>query len=313
MKLRTLWRSHLRLLLLGSVLLVFAPWPAPAQKSVFGMIGKDIEHAARDIGAVWLSPFDADVRDLLAGVVVVGAGAAVSPLDDDIDRWAVRNANSFDVLKPFRKDGVLYGGGRLAPVAGVLYVTGIVIKNQKLRDGITGCGATWLSNNVLRHQVLYRLVGRERPDPTRGTSPPPGAEPGEQYRFDIPNNNVDLTTNDDWGWNSFPGGHIANIMGCASFFNNRYDFGFVEPILYAFAGAIWVARLADRAHWNSDQLVGTVFGYAIGREIAKRQLKREADRAATATAGSSAIPVSREGLYFVRTSDAVRLGWQLTF
>lgn len=309
MKLRSHWRSRSRSLLLAYLLLVAAAWPAAAQKSVLGMIGKDIEHAGRDIWAVWTSPFDADPRDVLAGLFVLGAGVAISPADDDVDRWAVRNANSslVDVLEPFRKDGVLYGGGRLAPVAGALYVTGIIVKNQKLRDGITGCGATWLSNNIVRHQVLYRLVGRERPDPSRGDNPPPPAEPGDQYEFDIPNRS-------DWGWNSFPGGHIANIMGCASFFNNRYHFGLVEPVLYAFTGAIWLARTFDRAHWTSDQLVGTVFGYAIGREIARRQLRREAERAAaTAAGGAATLPVPTEGLYFVRTGEAMRVGWQLRF
>jgi len=316
MKLRSRWRSRLRTLVLAVLLLAVGVWPAAAQKAVLPMIGKDIEHMARDIWAVWTSPFDAHPHDMLTGLFVLGAGVAISPIDDDVDRWAVRNADAsvFDVLEPFRKDGVLYGGGRLAPVAGALYVTGIITKNQKLRDGVTGCGATWLSNNVLRRQVLYRLVGRERPDPTRGNAPPPGADPGEQYRFDIPNNNTDPVTNDDWGWNSFPGGHIANIMGCASFFNNRYNLGFVEPVLYAVVGAIWMARTVDRAHWTSDQLVGTVFGYAIGREVAHRQLKREAARAVPAAAGgAAALPAPAEGPYFVRTGEGVRVGWQLRF
>jgi hypothetical protein len=103
-------------------------------------------------------------------------------------------------------------------------------------------------------------------------------------------------------------------MGCASFFNNRFDLGFVEPLLYAFTGAIWLARTADRAHWTSDQLLGTVFGYAVGREVAHRQLKREAERAATAAAGGSAtLTPPKEGLYLVKTGETVRVGWQLRF
>src|SRR5688572_31481087 len=42
------------------------------------------------------------------------------------------------------------------------------------------------------------------------------------------------------------------------FRSNRFKMGFVEPVLYAFAGAIWIARTADRAHWTSDQWLGTV-------------------------------------------------------
>src|SRR3712207_3005890 len=135
MELRSHRRSGLRSLLLAGLFLVAAAGTAAAQKSVLGMIGKDIEHAGRDIGAVWLSPFDASARDLLAGIFVIGLGAAVSPADDDIDRWAVRNQNSsaFDVLEPVRKGGFLYSGNALAPVAGAVYIVGIVTKRQGLR------------------------------------------------------------------------------------------------------------------------------------------------------------------------------------
>src|SRR3712207_3637563 len=124
MELRSHWRSRLRSLRLAALLLVAAAVPAAAQKSVFGMIGKDIENAGRDIGAVWLSPFDASARDLLAGIFILGLGTAVSPADDNIDRWAVRNGNSsaFDVLEPVRKGGFLYSGSALAPVAGAVYI-----------------------------------------------------------------------------------------------------------------------------------------------------------------------------------------------
>jgi hypothetical protein len=294
----------------AALFLVAAAVPAGAQKSVFGMIAKDIENAGRDFGAVWLSPFDASARDLAAGVFVLGLGAAVSPFDDEIDRWAVRHANSsaLDVLEPVRKGGFLYSGSALGPVAGAAYIVGIVTKKQGWRDAIMGCGATWLSNNTMRHQVLYRFIGRERPDSTRGGDPNwPAAEAGDQYDFEL---------NDwegaPWGMHSFPGGHIANIAGCAGFFTSRFDWGYVEPVLYVFTGAVWVARLFDRAHWNSDQVVGTAFGWAIGREIAHRQLRREAARRAATANGSSSVAPS-DGFYVTRTSEDVRVGWQIRF
>jgi hypothetical protein len=301
-------RSYLRAVLLGSALIAYAN-AASAQKSVPGMIVKDVEHAGRDLVALWTSPFDAKPNDILAGLFLIGSAVAISPIDDDVDRWAVRNADSrfFDALEPFRKGGALYTGSRLAPVAGALYVTGIITKRQGLRDAVAGCGVSWGANNVIRHQVAYRLVGRERPDPTRGDNPPPAAEPGDQYHFDIPNR-------DDWGWNSWPGGHIANIVGCVSFWNNRFHMGFVEPVLYALAGAVWIARTADRAHWTSDQFLGTVLGYAIGKEIAHRQVKREAQRTRDGGIGAAAPTLSpSDGLFVARTGEAVRVGWQRRF
>ncbi len=303
-----LW-SYSRAVSVALAMLVGAGHAAGAQKSVMGMIGKDLENAGRYLLAVWTSPFDASAHDLVAGVFLIGSAAAISPIDDDVDRWAVRNANSdlFDALDPFRKGGALYTGNRLAPVAGALYVTGIITKKQSLRDAVVGCGVTWGANNVIRHQVVYRLVGRERPDPTRGTAPPPAAQPGDQYNFDVPNSG-------DWGWNSFPGGHIANIVGCTSFLNQRFHLGYAEPVLYAFAGAVLLARTADRAHWASDQWLGAVLGYAIGREVAHRQLKREAARAAAVANGSiGQLTPPADGLFFANAGGGVRIGWQRTF
>jgi hypothetical protein len=295
---------------LASALLAGAGESAAAQKAVPAMIGKDIEHAARDIWAVWTAPFDASGPDLLTALMVLGVGTAMSPIDDDVDRWAVRNRDSrffTDVLKPFRKDGDLYGGGMLAPVAGAAYVVGIITKKQGMRDAILGCGATWLSNNMLRHQIIYRFIGRERPDSTRGEDANwPQAEPGDQYNFQL--NDFDGAP---WGMHSFPGGHIANIMGCASFFNHRFKWGFVEPILYGVAGAVLLARTADRAHWASDQWVGTVFGFAVGKEVAHQQLRRKAARDAAAANGIGAAP--NDGLYFVKGVDDVKVGWQFRF
>lgn len=313
MELRSRWRSLSRTLLLASALLLAAESRLAAQeKSVPRMIGKDIEHTGRDIWAIWTAPFDASGHDLLTGLAVLGVGVAISPIDDEVDRWTVRNKDNwlFNAVEPFRKDGALYGGGVLAPVAGAAYVVGIITKNQSVRDAVTGCGATWLSNNVLRRQILYRFIARERPDSSRGEIANwPEAEPGDQY-------NIKLTgfEGNEWGMRSFPGGHIANILGCASFFNHRYKWGYVEPVLWAVAGAVWVARTADRAHWTSDQWVGSAFGFAVGKEIAHRQLRRKAEREATAAGGSGALmPAPRDGFYFVKGAEDTRIGWQIRF
>jgi membrane-associated phospholipid phosphatase len=311
MKLRSQWRSYVHSLTLAGALVVTAAWPVGAQKSVPAMIGKDFEHAARDVWAVWSAPFDANAGDFLTGLFVLGAGVAISPLDDDIDRWAVRNkdASALSVLDPVRRGGFLYGGGRLAPVAGVAYVVGIATKNQDVRDAVMGCGASWAANNVLRQQILYRFIGRERPDSTRGRETNwPAAQPGDQYNFKLYG-----LSGSPWGMQSFPGGHIANVVGCASFFSNRFHWGFVEPVLYLFSAGVLVARTFDRGHWTSDELVGTVFGYAIGKEVAHQQLRRVAARTVTAAGSSGASVSPKDGFFVVRGADDMRVGWQVRF
>ena len=44
---------------------------------------------------------------------------------------------------------------------------------------------------------------------------------------------------------------------------------------YIFSLAIGVGRLADGHHWASDLLVGGVVGFAVGKAIAERQLRRQ--------------------------------------
>ena len=66
------------------------PEEAGAQ-SVGRMAVDDITNAARDFGAIWVAPFRGSRQDyLLAGGTLAGA-AALSPFDDNVDRWMVAN------------------------------------------------------------------------------------------------------------------------------------------------------------------------------------------------------------------------------
>lgn len=298
--------------LVASAFLTFiSPSPAEGQ-SVGRMLVDDLKYAGGDLWAVLISPVQGSGRDWLLGAGIVAAGAAVSPLDDEVDRWAVRDSASalFRALKPFRKGGVFFQGNKLVPVAGGVLVAGYATGNRDLRDGVFGCAASWAANNQLRHQVLYRFIERTRPDPDkdeRVNSPP--ARHGDQY-------DIGFAVRDTaWGDNSFPGGHVANLASCVSFLNSRFHMGAAEPVLYGIAAAVGVGRIGDRAHWLSDQLVGTVFGYAIGREVSRRQLRRiERDREAGAAALAEIPRLAGSGLYLIRDpARGMGLGWRTGF
>lgn len=295
----------------AAVLLAAGATEAAAQ-SVGRMVVDDFKHAGGDIWAIFTSPVDATGRDWLLAGATLGAAAAVSPLDDDIDRWAVRNRDSrfFRMLGPVRRGGVAYGGNRLVPVAGAVLIGGYIAKDQRIRDGVFGCAASYAANSQIRHQVFYRFVNRTRPVPGKDdalTAPP--AQHGDQY-------DISLSLGDSsWGNNSFPGGHVANIMTCATFLNERFDMGLVEPVLYGFAAAVGVGRIVDRGHWTSDQVVGVVFAYAIGREVALRQRKRLERNREAGIVEATAIPrPQREGFYLIRDeARGIGLGWQRHF
>ena len=286
---------------------VMLPAVAEAQ-SVGKMVVDDVTNAARDFGAIWISPFRASGKDYLITGGVLAAAAALSPLDDDVDRWAVRNRDRgvLDAIRPLRRGGDFYSINKATPYVGGLYVVGLLTKKRGIRDGIFGCAAAYGANTTIRHQVVYRLIGRNRPDTIRNRPEgyvPVGATQGDQYEFRFPSKG--------YGDHSFPGGHVATMATCASFLSHRFEMGPVEPALAILVTAMGVGRIADQGHWLSDQVVGAAFGYAVGREVARRQkrrLEREKERAPfeeTASGGT--------GPYIGADENGTRIGWQHSF
>jgi membrane-associated phospholipid phosphatase len=288
---------------LGGAALLLLPAVLPAQ-SVGKMLETDFRNFGGDVWAVWTSPFRSAPRDWMSVGLVIAGSAAISPFDDEVDRWMVRNKDeaAWSVLKEVREGGKAFSGTYLTPAAGLTLVYALATKNTKIQEGLFGCLASYTSGSVIRNYVVYYLIGRERPDSSRDdnvTSPP--ADQDDQYHFKIPGKS-------DWGMHSLPAGHAANIMSCATYLNTRFEMGYVEPALYALTLGIGAGRLVDRRHWSSDTFLGMGFGYVIGREIAKRSLSRAA---AEGAAGAAASAIS--GAYFAPSRNGITLGWKTTF
>jgi membrane-associated phospholipid phosphatase len=282
------------------------PDEAVAQ-SVGRMALDDVTNAARDFGAIWVAPFRGSDRDyLITGGMLAGA-AALSPFDDNVDRWMVahRDQGLLDAIKPLRRGGDFYSINKATPYVGGLYIVGLATKHRGIRDGIFGCAAAYSANTVIRHQVVYRLIGRNRPDTLRDHPEgyvPSGASDGDQYVFHFPSRG--------YGDHSFPGGHVATMATCATFLSHRFELGIVEPALGVLVAAMGVGRMADQGHWLSDQVVGVVFGYAVGKEVARRQ-KRRLDREKK---GAAETRTAIRGTPYVGTSrNGTDLGWQVSF
>jgi membrane-associated phospholipid phosphatase len=283
----------------------------PAQ-SVGKMFVDDIRWAAQDFAAIWMSPFKGDARDYLITGAVLGGSAAVSPFDDDVDRWAVKNRDRglLDALSPIRSGGDFYSLNQATPYVGAAYLVALATKHRGLRDGIFGCASAYAAGTTIRHQVVYPLLGRDRPDTVRdrpeGVTGPP-AQHGDQYRFEVPSRG--------WPSHSFPGGHVATMATCASFFGHRYDAKWADPVLIGLVTAMGIGRIADRGHWTSDQLVGTAMGFAIGKEVARRQLKRleKERRPPTARPNVEARAEPRGNPLIIRNANGTQLGWSHAF
>jgi len=289
--------------LVAVVALAAAASPTRAQ-SRWENLGNTVKSSAGDAWDVWTSPLRGTSRDWLTAAGAVGASAAISPLDDDVDRWAVNHRDDavFEFLKPLRPGGWAFSGSKITPVAIGALVLAVAVDNQRLEEGLFGCATSYGSSSVVRTFVVYPLVTRTRPDPERNNGP--AASQGDQYDFDFPGSGK-------WGQHSMPGGHLANITACVTFLTSRYHLGrIVEPVLWATVAGVGVARTLDRAHWVSDEMLGLAFGYAVGKQVALRSSRRDAKR----TSSGADAPEGRESSLFVAPGlNGTRIGWQWGF
>lgn len=190
----------------------------------------------------------------------------VAANDAAIQEWVSDHPEvvAIEVLEPFRaRHGLLSELGRNHKImrgAAAGYVVGLVTGWDWLREASFGCAIGNTANGLARGAV-YRIIARTRPSST-----------DDPYRFDVPGG--------DWEDHSFFGGHGANAFTCASFFANRWDLGYAEPVVWALATGVALGRMPDQAHWASDTLVGVGFGLVVGRMIATRYRHRDAQAAA---------------------------------
>ena len=284
---------------LGALLAVL-PANVRAQ-SVGRMVGYDVLHAGGDIVGTWAAPFHSTARDWLGAGAVLALSAAVSPLDDDVDRWFLDHQKDavFSSLKEFREGGRAFAGSTITPAALGVYIIGVATKNRGIRDGVWGCVASYASESVVRTQVMYRLVGRLRPDSLRDDHVQIRSEQGDQYKFYFPGSNA-------WGKHSVPAGHVANVAACASFLSHRFGNPYVTIPAYAITAGVGVGRLVDRRHWTSDTVLGALFGYAVGKEVAQRSRERlHRDSGSGDNGGGELLLGSSDG--------SMLIGWHLTF
>lgn len=226
--------------------------------------GEDLLNAPGDMLHVWSAPLRAGVSDLPALIFVTEAVVVTSAFDEGIQRWIREHPDELPLrlLEPLQHPAPLSYLGRsllLQPISALLYAGGHAAGSDALRDAGIGCATTQIANTFARH-AIGRMTGRLRPMYGGGSS------------------DFEPLAWSEWDRRSFPNGHGANIMACASFWNHRLDLGAAGPALYAFAVALGAARVTAGAHWASDTVFGLVFGWAVGREVAGRFAEREADR-----------------------------------
>ena len=282
----------------ASIIAVFAG-PLQAQRTAKSVL-RDLEHGIRDMLYVWASPLHADADEWATFAASAGLVGATLVIDDDVDRAMLEHPNSafMKALDPFREgsDGGVFNlgsGKRLQPLSGILYVLGFAFDSRALRDAGLGCASTQQAS-ILVHHGAYAVIARERP----------ATASGNQYLIELGGG--------PWEKHSFYGGHAGNIMGCVTYWNERFDLGPAEPVLYALALGVGLGRVADQRHWLSDTMAGMLIGHAFGRVIAHRARARAApppeEMVAPEEGGGFYLDMGRSS-----GKQTLVLGWRRTF
>lgn len=213
--------------------------PDPPKDSARSFV-KDIVF---DQKQVWTSPFRM-TRQNSKWWVIFGAATGVLLATDH--RSAQQLPNTKDQLTVSRHVSQLGAVYSLAPIAGGLYLGGVLSGQSKLRE--TGfLGAEALVDGLIVSQVFKYTTGRERP--LQGD--------GGGHFFH--------------GGDGFPSGHAIESFALAAVIAHQYrDKKAVVLLSYGLATAIAASRFSAREHYLSDVVAGGAMGWFIGRYVSER-------------------------------------------
>jgi hypothetical protein len=215
-----------------------------------GQCLKDVGH---DQVGIWTSPLRIKPRDAFWLVPFAAATGVALHYDAQAQQELGFDKTRIDVSNTISDVG-LYGsmGG-----AGGLYLLGLATHNSHLAE--TGrLGEEAIADGLLVVEALKLASNRERPDEGdgRGGFWPHGTR---SYEAD----------------GSFSSGHAIATWAFAEVVASEYPSKPVQFGAYAFALAISASRVTARRHFPSDVLVGSTFGYLIGRYVVHHRTAKD--------------------------------------
>ncbi len=183
------------------------------------------------------------------GVTAAGT-AALFLVDDEFDHWA--DGFRDDIPDGLVDFGIRYGNPQNNyAVTGGVYLTGLFLRNEKLRRTGVLLIASATAGGFLQ-QVSKRIIGRARPK---------SGDPSSTYKpF-----HLDRVFNYD----SFPSGHAILAFSNAYAIAKQFKSPWIKAGLYTLGSIPGLARVRDRFHWISDVAFGTVLSIFIVESINK--------------------------------------------
>ncbi len=228
-------------------------WAVPGfgQKVGCGLAhpGECLNDVVRDQAGVWTSPARVKRGDAKWLVPLVGA----TVLAFHFDTRAVQALGDNPTLTERSQSIARFGSPYMTAGAGAgLYLVGLGLHNRHLAE--TGrLSAEAVVDASLVVGALKLATDRQRIG--NGQS---GFWPGGRNGYEVNS--------------SFPSGHAAASWAIASVVAREYRKNrAVQIAAYGFATAISVCRVTGKAHFPSDVVVGSVFGYLVGGYVERRR------------------------------------------
>ncbi|MCJ7523722.1 MAG: phosphatase PAP2 family protein [Candidatus Aminicenantes bacterium] len=219
----------------------------------------------RDEAEMWSAPFHLDWENLVIfSTVLVGAGLLVANDEGIYENFKLYQSRNPWVAKVSPAVTMLGDWGVDCGIAGLFFLGGLLLKDQKARDTGLMAWETLLHTGLLV-QVVKHLAGRQRPQVENGLDYWYG--PGAFFKR--------YSQGSFSHYDSFFSGHTVSAWGLATVIAENYkDHHWVPIACYSLATLAGLSRVTEDAHWLSDVFLGAVIGYAVGKMVVRNQKKR---------------------------------------
>lgn len=208
-----------------------------AQQSNKRRFSESLERFGADQKNVYLAPFHRS--SILWDAILLGGTSGLIAVDKRAS--AALPQSHLNVSTDISDVGLI----GIEAAAGGLWLSSFSSHDDRAREtGVLSFEA--FVNSASVYAVTQLLAGRERPLE--------GAGHGRFWQHNTLNS-------------SFPSGHATFAWSTATIIAHEYPRPIVEWLAYGTATAVSVTRFTGRTHFPSDVVVGSVFGYLIGRYV----------------------------------------------
>ncbi|HET6512951.1 MAG TPA: phosphatase PAP2 family protein [Candidatus Kapabacteria bacterium] len=223
---------------------------ADTTRSVFQIIGSDLEKAGKKSLLFLSSPFRATGSDYLYLAGGAMAQIGLIAIDDETTPWLDRN---LDLIRLNAEPNIWkFYGERDYAIAAVLatYTTGLIIDDENTRRIARMCGESLLFSAIIGGATKV-IAGRSRP-----------------------------AHGDNWEWNiwetddahqSFPSGHTTIAFTLSSVLAEEIDNNAIDIGLYTLAALTGLSRIVDGRHWFADVVGGAAIGTLCGIFVSRNE------------------------------------------